>query len=43
MVVKAVGQLRRLVNCTRGHMAMMTGILAPMLIGIAGGDLAPLN
>lgn len=37
MVVKAVGQLRRLVNCTRGHMAMMTGILAPMLIGIAGG------
>jgi len=29
--------LRRLIRCTRGHMAMMTGILAPMLIGVAGG------
>lgn len=29
--------LRRLLGCTRGHMALMTGILAPMLIGLAGG------
>jgi len=29
--------LRGLMDCTRGHMAMMTGILAPMLIGVAGG------
>jgi hypothetical protein len=29
--------LRRFLKCTHGHMAMMTGILAPVLIGVAGG------
>ncbi|RYG97089.1 MAG: pilus assembly protein, partial [Alphaproteobacteria bacterium] len=32
-----LGELRLLRGSTSGHIALMTGILAPMLIGVAGG------
>ncbi len=33
----ALRTFHRILTCTRGHMAMLTGIMAPLLIGVAGG------